>query len=315
MAIQRQKRLRGQKEIWKHKQVCTKKRQIGTAHHVEAHIPKKLYALPNHYTDLLVNAISAGRERAKQVLAQKTLVRPSDFLEEQTFFSDISSGNPALFHLLMATFLINVGLTMKYLINKIKMPSTIQLSNRYLTSALSQREFSISCLFMKSNCVAEIPAIARKIKMNGDLWRSYFFGALGVARVAHALLFEGARVLFPSPLEDARLKIDLIATFKGQSEGLCVQVKTSIHTQIMECRAHKKRLRTRDFVIIDQFLHGVRSFQKRYRGIWIPVEITLGPDAYQVGDVNQRGVIRQVFCSFLQSVLDEFHPSHHSNQG
>lgn len=86
VATQRFKRLRSQKEIREYKPVCTKKRQIGTVHHVEAHIPKKLYALPNHYTDLLVNAISAGRERAKQVLTQKTLVRPSDFLEEQTFF-------------------------------------------------------------------------------------------------------------------------------------------------------------------------------------------------------------------------------------
>lgn len=197
---------------------------------------------------------------------------------------------------------------MKHLIKQIEIPSTMQLSNRYLTSALSQREFSISCLFMESNCVAEIPSIARKINMNGDLWRSHFFGALGVARIAHALLFEGARVLFPSPLEDARLKIDLIATFRGQSEGLCIQVKTNIHTKTMECHAHKKRLRTRDFVMIDQFLHGVRSFQKRYQGIWIPVEITLGPDAYQVGDVNQRGIIRQVFRSFLQSILDEFNP-------
>ncbi len=174
---------------------------------------------------------------------------------------------------------------------------------------MSQKELAIACLNLDPKIIPSIPSWDKYIHMGfKDWWSSHFYGAVTVARVARRLLEERAEVRFPTADEDIDDKIDLIASFKGRSEGLCIQIKSDDQVEWINHRVCTHLDPAEADESLRRFILGTRKFQEHYRGIWIPVELTLGAKPFQDGTAIWRGPVVDIFHHILTVILDEHDP-------
>lgn len=274
--------------------------------HIRVLLPTTLFSLPEGYTSLLRAASYAGSERLPSILDSKEAITEKEFASEHKIYKEIAGENLALFHLLLSCFLSR----MVYEFETMTFESRASLRNKYLVAAMSQKELTLACLLLKPKIIPHIPSWDKHIHMGyNGWWASHFYGAVTVARVARRLLQEGAEVRLPTAAEDIDDKIDLIASFKGRSEGLCMQIKSDDQTDWIQHRV----CGTIDLETADEhlkrFILGTREFQEKYRGIWIPLEITLGSKPFQDGTTVWRGAITDLFHHILTVVLDEHDPT------
>ncbi|MCX6714191.1 MAG: hypothetical protein NTX72_00035 [Candidatus Uhrbacteria bacterium] len=274
--------------------------------HLRVSLPETLFSLPEDYTTTLRAASYAGSAHVPIILSKKVPISENEFAQEQKTYKQIAGENLAYFHLLMSCFLSR----MVYEFETITFESRTALRNKYLVAAMSQKELTLACLFLRPRIVPTIPSWDKHIHMGyNGWWASHFYGAVTVARVARRLLQEGAEVRLPTAAEDIDDKIDLIASFKGRSEGLCMQIKSDDQIDWIRHRiCGPADLETAD-ESLKRFILGTREFQKNYHGIWIPLEITLGSRPFQDGTTIWRGAITDLFHHILTVVLDEHDPT------
>ncbi|OGL70202.1 hypothetical protein A3C09_02660 [Candidatus Uhrbacteria bacterium RIFCSPHIGHO2_02_FULL_47_44] len=274
--------------------------------HIQVRLPETLFSLPEGYTDKLRAASYKGGERTASILEKKEAISEGEFALEQETYRQIAGENLAFFHLLMSCYLSR----MVYDFERIAFDHRASLRNKYLIAAMSQKELTIACLYLKPKIIPHIPSWDKHIHMGyNGWWASHFYGAVTVARVARRLLQEGAEVRLPTAAEDIDDKIDLIASFKGRSEGLCMQIKSDDQVEWIQHRVCSGLNPNREPESLRRFLLGTRKFQDQYRGIWIPIELTLGSKPFQDGTTVWRGPIVDIFHTILTKALEEHDPS------
>ena len=280
------------------------KRRINRLH-IRVEHPKSEDQLPDGYNYYLQEIEKMGRRRAQSIFDCRVSIKESEFAYERSEFTQIAEGNAGFLHLLMAIFLIRLFNELERIISTEEVTDFNRSKNRYMVSAISQRELAMACLTLNEEDVRRLPELHHFLSTNQTFWTLQLSGAMAVMRVINIFLSEHAIVRFPTPSEYVELKIDLIVYFRGSAEGLCIQVKGD------QTVPH---IRHRTFENIDEetarhddvrFVHGVRKFQSQFHGIWIPVEISLGSVPFQTEAVRPLGVLKQEVRYFLDQVLTE----------
>ncbi len=182
----------------------------------------------------------------------------------------------------------------------------INTTNHYLFGSMAQHELTWLCVHLPPEDLKTIYSWYQVFDLPRELWQTSIAGALTVARLARALVCEGAEVRLPTAHEDCVAKIDLIASFPFRSDGLCIQVETK--KKVFRFKHRVLSLRNADWPSEDdlrRFCKGTRQFQKTYRGIWIPVEMIFGKESKQLETIEMPKEVLDEIHRCLKGVLDE----------
>ena len=273
------------------------KRRINRLH-IRVERPKFEDDLPNGFDQHLRLVEKIGRARAQSIFDRRVPIKENEFALERAEFKQIAQENQGFLHLLTAVFLMKLFNELERIIHTGEITDITQSKNRYMISAISQRELAMACLTLCEE-------LYRSLSIGQVLWSMQLSGAMAVMRVINIFLSEHATVRFPTPTEYVEWKIDLIVYFRGSAEGLCIQVKSD-QTVLY--------IRHRTFENLDEetashddrrFVAGVRKFQSQFHGIWIPVEISIGSVPHQMGTVRPLGFLKHEVRQFLDQVLAE----------
>jgi hypothetical protein len=128
------------------------------------------------------------------------------------------------------------------------------------------------------------------------VWKDSCVGAVSVALTVHALNSIGHfDVYLPTLHEDMRLKIDLIAQFRGMESGLVLQIKTDGRR---DARCYVVRNRAEMTDEDRAFMHGHKWFSRSMEGFWIPINLATGNKG--LTPVERRKKIAEVVLGLLK---------------
>ena len=286
------------------KPVLPKKRTLN-GKHVRATIPETPFSLPDDCIAKLQEAIADGSERAKTLVKRKVVIRGNEFQTEQLKFQTMADGNSGLYHMLMTVFMSRLYLSLHATHRQMEHVSREKLRNMYIVAATVQRELTQACLHLDD---AEMERIlewpVRIVGITRQWWKGQLIGALSVARLCHLFLAQGAVVRFSRADEYLNWKIDLIVSLRGHSDGLCVRVESD-HQHLLLTH------RTFDDIDLDmaddkdkRFVDGTGRFQNKFRGIWKPVEVTIGSKPQRFITVRPSEENTEMIRDILHSTID-----------
>ncbi len=267
--------------------------------HVKVLLLRRRTELPDNFFALLKLAFEMGKEGTKPVLKQRDSLNENVFIEQYATFAMHAKEDQGCLHLLRSTFLAGLALQM----NRRNITRRIQIRNKFLVSTMAQRELTLGLWHLNEEDTKRASRWYKEINADQSWWKRHFFGALTVARLARLFLRAGAEVRLSTPEEDVDWKIDMIASFPGRSEGLCIQVKSNESTEwiVHDTFDSTNREELPDNTI--RLLNGVKAFQKTYRGIWKPIEIELGRKHFQ-GGLLPVGHLEEALFHMLDNVLE-----------
>lgn len=269
--------------------------------HVLVERPEERMRLSDDFVVHLKQAVKDGCDVVETDLSrQLTIVTDEDFAEFRQRFTDRAKGNLALLYLQLSVFFASIYLQ---LTNR-NLPGNSSETNKFLVATMSQRDLTLAIMYLDAMEFNRVSTVGERIDLSFQWWTSHFSGALAVARASTLLLHEGATVRLPTPREDLLGKIDLIASFPGRSEGLCIQVK-SFGDNWFKYRSVKGIDEHRASKYDRSLLKGAQIFQSTYKGLWIPIEISLGSAGYQDKSIEPVGPIIDLFARMLEEVLEE----------
>lgn len=284
------------------KPVFKKKRNLN-GKHIQAIIPETLFEIPEDGIADLNDAIVEGAERAKKLQKRRTSITESEFVQEQQKFHSLAKGNAGFFHMLMAVFLGQLYLSIVSVNRKQGHVVREGLRNMYTVVAMAQRELAQTCLQLSDAEIARMHEWPDRINIQKRWWRDQLTGALSVAQLCHLFLKEGATVRFSRIDEDLDWKIDLIVSFRGISDGLCVQAKSEYRTSLLGYRTFNG---VNPEVMDDKdrrFVNGVKYFQNKFRGIWTPVEIIVGTKPRVITTVRSSEENSKIISEMLRLII------------
>ncbi|MBI5369852.1 hypothetical protein HZA85_01505 [Candidatus Uhrbacteria bacterium] len=216
-------------------------------------------------------------------------------------FIERSNGHRGRQHLMNAFFLAGMSIEINEAIQRAQEPHDGitplfnregPLKNLFLSAALANRELILAQIQCTPEDNTFMGALARRItELPYRWWIAHFSGALAVGRLAAFLIAEGYKVYLPFLNEDVEWKIDLIARHSGDPFGICFQVKGSEAVEWVECRALGQELGPHSDDMTRRFWNGVRAFQHTTHGLYVPVELTLGSQHFQQGQIIAKGHI------------------------
>ncbi len=284
------------------KPLLLKKRKLN-GKHIKAIIPEIPFSLEEAYDEAFKSALKDGVLRARDLLRSRVCIGETEFLPEQLKFQTMANGNSGFSHLLMTLFLGRLYLSLYTTYRKIEHVGREKLRNMYLISAMAQRELTQTCLNLHEKEIARLENLHTRIEIDKQWWKDQLTGALSVARLCHIFLSEKAIVRFSRADEDLDWKIDLIVSFQGQSDGLCVQVKSDYRTTSLSYKTFDDMNENEMDDKANRFVHGVRLFQNKFRGIWIPIEITIGSKQQKTTSALPKEESYQTIKHMLRSVI------------
>ena len=284
------------------------KRRLNRSH-IRVQTPKPTFPLPEDLKRHFSLVEKMGRERAQSIIEDRNLICEQDFAEERLIFRENAQENEGFFQLLLTVFLLRIFTDLKEHTRtkheKKKVVNPEESKNQYLISALSQRTFALACLHLNDEAVNKLRSLSEYLNFSQIHWEMQFSGAVTIARVIRSLLNEHADIRFPTLEEYLDWKIDLIVSFARRTDGLCLQVKCDQRIPNMDYRRfdHENALSVQSDDV--RFMQGVRQFQKTFRGIWIPLEISLGFEPFQSGTVSPQKPLARAIHNMLNANLDE----------
>ncbi len=238
--------------------------------HTRMELPKESLVLNDEADHILPHLVKMAKERARSITHRVWQIRETEFDSEREIFRVASGPHDGLYHMLTSAFLYILFLEL----DRHRHVGKSLRQNTYLIAAISQREMTLACNLLDQPSFERISGWSEGLQISMEEWRSHLQGARNVTRLARCFIREGATIYLPTAAEDLFGKIDLIVTFKGRSEGLCIQVKSDHRPDYVGYSAYftnpvvkeeKRRLAI-----------GTKHFQETYRGIWIPIYLCIG---------------------------------------
>ena len=277
------------------------KRNIKSTH-IRIEVPETLSELNDEADHLLPHISLMAQKRKHSIERFMWQIRNSEFDYEREIFRVASGPHDALYHLLTSSFLFALFLQLGH--HKKRGNRNLD-KNAFLIAAISQAEMTLACNLLDKPSFERIQQWNTGLGIKRKDWSSHLQGAYSVTRLARGLISEGARVYLPTPKEDVFGKIDLIATFKGRSEGLCIQAKSDPRTDYIGYST----LEMSDVVNAEykQLIIGTDKFQQIFRGIWIPVFLRIGHTLTEHTYLEPNEVVKNRIHKMLCTILDEHH--------
>lgn len=272
--------------------------------HTRVELPPQPHCLPANIFDLLKDAVDYAAIRAVTVWKMRTQINENTFDEDRERFVTIALENAGLYYLLLAIFFSKIYLDVKRFGPTLK----VCKRNMFIAAALSQRELTRAYLHVAEN---ELPFIETWVgahletsesKFDKDDWRTNFSGARSVAHAIKLFLHNKALVYFPSAYVDIQNRIDLLVRFPSESVRLCVQIKSKQeHPPAFRLFGDEDPAGGHEE---DMFREGVRDFQIRDPGIWIPVEIRMGRSGTEMNPMCPSEEANKIFQTIANLVRD-----------
>lgn len=252
-------------------------------------LPATRRAMPNGILPQLKEALRQGRGEAKKFVGGKS-INDRTFTDILESFQELANGHEGLLHLMRALFFTGLHLKIRALLKKKAIPGQVALDNLFLSAASSNIEMCWAQLHLVEEEVERLFFLPDKIaNLPPTWWSTHVAGSLAVSRLARFLISEGMEVFFPTPKEDIAWKIDLIARSKGDSCSMCFQVKSDSNLEWVKHRVLHTPPNGESSDATHRFFEGVRRFQERHHGIYMPIELSFGSRQFDLGSLTAKG--------------------------
>lgn len=271
--------------------------------HDEVFVSEVKKNLPSDTPALMSEVYTQGVLQADVIRKRHQLITDRYILKFDKECDHLEKEHPALAHLCRAFF----RLGLRWYPHDEVDPIFIQKRNRFFLGNAARQELARALLLMNGDDRRTSFSWVEPLGLETNYWYKNLFGALAISRLAFVLKTLGARVFWPTIQESTDHRIHLIATFKGHSDGMCVTIRSSrdegcVSYHLFDSNGSGPKTKPDEV-----FVSGVeRFFQKRYRGIWLPISVRVSSGNLDPGDLYGTEEFVTITKQMIENVVSDF---------